>query len=171
MALTTAEAVPEVAITRWQRLLPMRRNAVTSFSAMYSPMRWSLDRGGGIALEKDFGQADGAQRLGDGLAHPARFAEDDFGTAAADVDDQNILVRMRPAALHAKVDEPGLFLAGNDLDGRGDGLRCAGEELVLIAGVANGAGGDGADADDVQLSILLRHAPRERGIPEPWRRG
>lgn len=117
-----------------------------------------LDGCGRITFQKDFGQANSAERLGHGLAHSARFAEDNLGATAADVNDQDILVRMRPAALHAKMDEPGLFLAGDNLYRRGNGFRCAREELTLVSCVANGTGGDGSNPDDLQLAILLRHS-------------
>ena len=46
------------------------------------------------------------------------FAGDHLRAAAADIDNQQPAVRMRPARLHAQVNQPRLLASGNDLDRR-----------------------------------------------------
>ena len=64
---------------------------------------------------------------------------------------------MRPAALHAEMNQAGFFLAGDDLDIGAQRSRSAGDELVLIAGVPHRRGGDRAHGFHVQPLVLLRH--------------
>ncbi len=56
-----------------------------------------LARSGWIVLEKYFGQAQCAERFRKALRHAAVLAQDQFGAAAADIDREDALSRMRPS--------------------------------------------------------------------------
>ena len=83
---------------------------------------------------------------------------DDLRAAAADIDDQDALVALRPDALHAQVDQARFFAARDDFHRRAGGFRGARQELALIAGVADGAGGHDAHAHHVELAVEGGHA-------------
>lgn len=114
--------------------------------------------GGGILLEEGGVEADGAEGAGEGDFEDALIGLDDFGAAAADVDDEDAFFGVGPAGFDAEVDEAGLFLAGDELDGLADGFGGALEELVAVGGVADGGGGDGADGEDAEGQVGGDHA-------------
>ena len=93
------------------------------------------------------------------------LAGDELRATAADIEDQQPAIRMRPARFDAEVNEAGFLAAGDDLDRSADGERGALDEFDLIARVADGAGGYCAHSHHVQLLILLRHA-RQHGAAQ-----
>ena len=101
---------------------------------------------GRIVEEEHLFQANGAEGARDGGFELTVGGDDDFGAAAADVDDHETAIGMGPTGLDAGVDEAGFFEAGDNFNGGADGLAGAKDEIFLIAGVADGAGGDDADA-------------------------
>ena len=123
---------------------------------------------GRIVLEKNLAQADGAQGLGEGFHEVAAVGGDDLRAAAADIDDEDAFVALRPDAFDAEVDQARLFAAGDDFDGRAGGFGRARQELVLVAGVADGAGGDGAHAHHIQLAVERRPCARARRRWPSW---
>ena len=113
--------------------------------------------GGGSLPQKNFAQAHRAQRLRKGVAQwPCSLAM----ISALPPPISTIRMRRWDAAsgLDAEMNQAGLFGPGDDLDGGADGERSALHELGLVAGIAHGAGGDGAHTDDVEFLILLGHA-------------
>ena len=68
------------------------------------------------------------------------------------------LAGLRPVALDAQVNQARFFAAGDDLDRRAGGFRRARQKILLVAGVADGAGGHRADAHHVQLAVDAGHA-------------
>ena len=122
---------------------------------LVEPMQ--LGRPRRIGLQEELLQPQRAERLRERLADAFVFAQNDFRAATADIDDQEAFLGMRPAALHAQMNQAGFFLAGDDFDigtQRGGG---AGNELVLVAGIPDGRGGDGAHGFHLQPLVLLRH--------------
>ncbi len=65
---------------------------------------------------------------------------------------------MRPAALNAKVNQARFLLAGYDLNIGTKRSRGSCDELLLVAGIANGRGRDSADGVYLQPLVLLCHA-------------
>ena len=60
-------------------------------------------------------------------------ADDELGRAAADVDDEPLLLRRRQAVLHAEVDETRFFAACDDLDRKAErGLRVLQERACVL---------------------------------------
>jgi hypothetical protein len=66
-----------------------------------------------VVLQKDFAQPHGPQGFGVRFPQAAGFGGDDLGAAAADIDDQDALGRLRPVALDAEVNQARLFAAGD----------------------------------------------------------
>ena len=64
---------------------------------------------------------------------------------------------MRPQALDAEVNQARLLLAGDDFDGRLQRFGGPLQEFVLIAGVAQGAGSQGADSHHAHGLVLGGH--------------
>ena len=96
-----------------------------------------------------------------------------LGAAAADVEDENVVRRMRPTALHAQMDEPRLFLPRNDLDVNAQGAARLFEELILVPGVTKRARRHGPDMIDAFLLERPCHASEngsrqlERFVADP----
>jgi hypothetical protein len=112
---------------------------------------------GRIALEEALGQAHRAQRLGDRLRHAPALAQNDLRAASAHIDDENATFRMGPARLDPQVNQPRLFLPGNDLDRASQSPGGSLDELVLVGGVAHRGRRHGAHADHIQLAVDLCH--------------
>ena len=91
------------------------------------------------------------------LRHTAVLAQDQLRAAAADVDDQDAPGRLRPAALHAEMNQPRLLLSGDHLDGRADRFRGALQEFVAIARVAQGACPESPYSHHAGGFVLGRH--------------
>lgn len=119
--------------------------------------------GGRIVLEEGGVEADGAEGAGEGDLEDAAIGLDDFGGAAADVDDEDALLGVGPAGFDAEVDEAGLLLAGDEFDGLADDLGDALEELVTVGGVADGGSGDGADGEGSEGPVGGHHAGEDGG--------
>ena len=117
-----------------------------------------LDRGGRVVPQKNLAQPDGPQRFGERFPQAAGFGGDDLGAAAADIDDEDAFGRLRPVALDAEVNQARFFAAGDDLDRGANGFRRARQKSLLVAAVADGAGGHRADAHHVQLAVDRGHA-------------
>ena len=129
-APATAEAVADVAIARSHARWPRRRDGAARVFPGCTRCIWCSWRGaGGSSLQEILAQPHGAQRLRKRLAQPPVLGGDDLRAAAADIDDQNAFAGLRPGALHAQVDQAGLFAAGDDFDRRAGGFRRAGQEL------------------------------------------
>jgi hypothetical protein len=79
-------------------------------------------RRGRIVVQEHLFEPHGAQWLRDHVSRHAVFAGDDLRAAAADIDNQQPLVLVRPGALQTQVDQARLFAAGDDFDRRSDGL-------------------------------------------------
>ena len=73
----------------------------------------------------------------------AVLADDDFGGAATNVNDQALLLAGRQRAGHAAIDQAGFFFAGNDLNRKAQQLAAAFHKLLSIDGFAQGLGGHG----------------------------
>ena len=117
-------------------------------------------QGGGIGrigAQEESLEAECAEGFRPCLADAVVIADDDLGAAAADVDDEEALLGMRPEAADAEVDEAGFLLSGDDLDFGAERGGGAGHELKLVAGVADGGGGDGADVRDIEPFVGSRH--------------
>ena len=110
-----------------------------------------------VRFQEQLLQPQRAQRFRKRLPDALVFAQNDFRAAAADIDNQKPLLGMRPAALDAQVNQARLFLAGDDLDIGAQRRRSARDELVLIARVPHGRGGDRAHRLHIQPLVLLRH--------------
>ena len=115
-----------------------------------------------IVLEKRLAQADRAERLGVRIHQVPAVGRDDLRAAAADIDDQDALVALRPNALHSQMDQARLFAARNDFHRRAHRFRRARQKLALIAGVANRAGGHHAHAHHVELAVGDGHPRQHR---------
>src|SRR5579859_4132946 len=85
------------------------------------------------------------------------FPDDNLGAAAPDVDYQHPTFREGPAGLHAQVNEPGFFEAGDYFDMAAKHSARALEEVILIGGVAQSAGTDRANRHSVYGPVLLGH--------------
>ncbi len=73
------------------------------------------------------------------------LADDDFGGAPANVHHQTPLRRWRQQAGDAAIDQPGLFLARDDFDGKAQQGAASRDEDIAVAGLAQGLRGHGAD--------------------------
>ena len=113
-----------------------------------------------IVLDERLAQADCAERLGVRIQQAPAVGRDNLGAAAADIDDQDALVALRPNALHSQMNQPRLFAPRDDFHRRAHRFRRACQKFALIAGVANRAGGHHADAHHVELAIRDGH-PRQ----------
>ena len=116
---------------------------------------------GRVRLEKHFIQPQRAERFAGGLGEIFVLAEDDFGAAAADIDDEEAFFRVGPAALDAEVDESCFFLPGDDLDVCAECRGGTREEFLLIGSVTDCGGGDGANLIDAQFSIGRGHLDQD----------
>src|SRR5204863_9006770 len=124
---------------------------------------------GRVGLQENFAEADGAERAGVRIEHTSVLRSDDFGAAAADIEDQDAFGPLRPAALDTKVDEAGFLAAGDDFDRCSDRFRGASEKLALVPAIADVAGGDSAYAHEVELTAEVGHAGEYRaGLPESF---
>ena len=104
--------------------------------------RLLLDR---LLGEEPLGEPDGADLEAAGGQHVAPRPDDELGAAAADVDDEHLLVEDRHRLQHPEVDQPGLLDAGDHLDADvGLGQRRL-QEVVPVLGLPHGAGGHGVD--------------------------
>ena len=112
-----------------------------------------LFEGGWVVEEEHLFQANCAKGPRDGVFELTVSGNDDLGAASADVNYHKAAVRMGPTSLDAGVDETGFFEARDDFDGRADRLAGAVDEIFLIAGVADGAGGDDADAGRAEAVV------------------
>ena len=124
-----------------------------------------LPRVCGIALQIDLGEADGPERLREGLDHPAVLGEDQLSAAAADVHDQDGLPQFRPASLHPALHQPGFLLAADHVERRAHDGRGTRHELDLIRRVAQRGRADGTDGLHLEVPVLaghpLEHAARQ----------
>ena len=125
----------------------------------------ALFDGGRIGFQEHFTEPDGTQGAGNRIDELTVLGDDEFGTAAADVDDKSALFRARPARFDAEMDETRFFRTGNDFDICAESGVGAIEEIGLIAGVADGTGGDSADANNLKRFVGSSHA-FERGAQE-----
>ena len=105
------------------------------------------------AFRAELAVAEKAQRAGD-AAHLQAFlfqrvemlADDELGAAAADVDDQAALRRIRHAVGDAEIDQARFFAAGHDFDRMTERLFGRPEKRRRSAQPAHRVGGDGAHA-------------------------
>ncbi len=165
-AAATALAVAEVAITRSHPVCPEAAERRVEFGLYVLVHLVDLAGGRRIVLEERLAQADRAERLGVRIQQVPAVGRDDLGAAAADIDDQDTLVALRPNALHSQMDQPRLFAARNDFHRRADCFRRACQKFALIARVANRAGGHHAHAHHVELADMRRpYAPAPRRWP------
>ena len=86
------------------------------------------------------------------------LADDDFGGASANVDDQAFLLAGRQRTGHAAIDQPGFLLAGNDFDGKAQQLASTRHEFVGIQCLAQGLGGYSADMRGIKAPEALAKA-------------
>jgi len=77
---------------------------------------------------------------------------------AADIDDEDAPGRLRPVALDAEMDQARFFAAGDDLDRRRPASDARAQKRLLVAGIADGAGGHRPNTHHVQLAVDAGHA-------------
>ena len=124
---------------------------------MYFLHARQLARIGRIAFQEHFGQPHCAQRLGEPFHQASVFAEDQLRAAAADVRNQNAPLGLRPARLHAQMNQPRFLQAGNDFHRRPQNLGGARQKFRPIGGIAQRRGTHRANRQNIQPAILLRH--------------
>src|SRR5690606_3429545 len=92
------------------------------------------------------------------------LTDDHFGGAAADIDHQASVGGRRQFVRDAGEDQPRLFLAGNDLDGKAQCVFEPGHDFLGIGGDAQRVGGDRAYAVRVKaLDALAEALERDDG--------
>ena len=101
--------------------------------------------GGRIALAETVGEAHDAEREALGQEHAGAVRDDELGRAAADVDQEEGVVRGRELAPDGEVDQPGLLLAGDHVDPHARALLDRGDELVRVRRLPHRAGRHGPD--------------------------
>jgi hypothetical protein len=127
-------------------------------------LQFQRDAGAGVvvALAGDLSAREILQRRGDAAHLQAlafergiTFADDEFGRAAADVDDEAALAAFRNAVRHAEIDQSRLLAAGHDLDRmpeRGFGSNQEGARRFQLA---HRVRADGPDAVVRQMGDAL----------------
>ena len=129
---------------------------------LIEPMK--LRRRGWVVLKKCLGEPNRAQWFREAAGEVAAAPPHQLGAATADVDDEDVLLGVRPTALYAQVDQPRLLLTGDHLHFGANRLGGPLDGLFLIAGVPHGAGRDRAYPADLKLVEGRCHAAeRVRG--------
>ena len=121
--------------------------------------------------EKPVGETDAADEQ---ALHEARLeapAEDDLGTAPADVDHQARVAVVLQGVGHAEVDEAGFLPAADDLDAVAEGLLGAPDEAAAVARLAQCVGADDADVARREFAQALAETfEAGEGTPRRGRR-
>ena len=97
------------------------------------------------------------------------LADDDLGAAAADVDHQPAAAIVRQVVRDTRVDQPRLFHAGNDFDGKSEGLACTLQERLLAARDAQRIGADHAHVVGLACRAAAGRSAPGRPMPAPQR--
>jgi hypothetical protein len=111
------------------------------------------------------GQAHDAEREAFRQQDPGAVRNDELGGAAADVDEKQRVLARGKLAPQREIDQPRLFLAGDDLDAHARALLHGFDELLGVGRLADGAGGDrpddlGAGAAGELDEVLDGRSPR-----------
>ncbi len=100
---------------------------------------------GRIVPQEDRLQPNRAQRPGEGDSHPPLVGFNDLRTAAANINQKDSFVRMRPSSLDAKVDQARLLLPRDRLDLNTGSTGSGVEKLVAVVRIPNRGGRHGSD--------------------------
>lgn len=111
---------------------------------------------GGVGGAEVFEEADGAEVEAMAEVLLGVLADDDFGAAAADVEDEEGVLVEGWVGENAAEGPVGFLFAADDVDRELGGLVDGLEEVVGVARVAGGAGGDGADGESAEGTGLVR---------------
>ncbi len=156
-AQTAAAAVAEVATMRSMCAGPdLRRRAGNPLLDVLLHTR-QFARVRRIAFQKHLSEPDRAQGFGERVHHASVLAQDQFRAAPADVRDQQAPLRLRPASLHAQVNQARFLQAGDHFHRRSQDLRRARQKLGAIGGVSKRGSAHRADRQNIQLAILPGH--------------
>ncbi len=96
-------------------------------------------------------------------------ADDEFGRAAADIDDQPIAGAGGRIVRRAQVDQPGLLAAGDHLDRKAERVLCLDQELGRVLGHAQRIGGDRAHLVRREFAQAVAETPQRLHAAAPRR--